>query len=46
MLRGLVDGGFFSDEEMGIVKWGRNAAYGGAAQPTTDWSRHGVTTIP
>ncbi|EEH58181.1 uncharacterized protein MICPUCDRAFT_8212, partial [Micromonas pusilla CCMP1545] len=28
VLRKLVDRGFFTDEEMKVVKWGRNASYG------------------
>ena len=32
VLRQLVDAEFFSDDELGIVKWGRNASYGNTPQ--------------
>jgi ribonuclease-3 family protein len=32
VLRHLIDADFFSDDELGIVKWGRNASYGNTPQ--------------
>ena len=32
VLRQLMDTDFFSDDELGIVKWGRNASYGNTPQ--------------